>query len=258
MTEHVDVSFDALTTIGQKLLGAAEDLGQAGSGSLVVPVTCAGAPQAASLSAHLLEQLAHLCLALESASARTATTLPGAASTPNLFYDDLDRAGRLTAQSQAVTDDAARLVRAGKAAGWIVGGALTGVSIYQDMQAGESTAQAVTSNGVGFFAAAASGAAAGAGIGTLIGTVLPGPGNAIGLVAGAVIGGAVGIVTSGAVDSIFENGWDVGAALENGWNDLADTGMAVGDLAVQGWTAAGEAISAAGDGLSDAWDSIFG
>jgi len=197
-------------------------------------------------------------LAETAAKARTATTLPGAALTPDLFYDDLDRAGRLTAQSQAVADDATRLVRVGKAAGWIVGGALTGVSIYQDVQAGESTAQAITSNGVGFLAAAASGAAAGAGIGTLVGTVLPGPGNAIGLVAGAVIGGAVGIATSGAIDSIFENGWDIGAALENGWNDLADTGMAVGDLAVQGWTAAGEAISAAGDGLSDAWDSIFG
>jgi outer membrane receptor protein involved in Fe transport len=95
-------------------------------------------------------------------------------------------------------------------------------------------------------------------IGAMVGTVLPGPGNVIGLVAGAAIGGAVGIVTSGAVDSIFENGWDLGAAWDNGWRDLADTGLVIGDLAVQGASAAGEAISTVGDGLSDAWDSIFG
>lgn len=197
-------------------------------------------------------------LAESAAKARTATTRPGAALAPELFYDDLDRAGRLTAQSQAVTDDAARLVRAGKAAGWIVGGALTGVSIYQDMEAGESAAQAITSNGVGFAASVGAGIASGAAIGAMVGTVFPGPGNVIGVVAGAAIGGVVGIVTSGAVDSIFENGWDLGAAWENGQQDLADTGAAVGDLAVQGWTAAGDAISAAGDGLSDAWDAVFG
>jgi hypothetical protein len=193
-------------------------------------------------------------LAESALKVRTATVRPGAALTPELFYDDLDRAGLLTAQSQAVTDDAARLVRAGKAAGWLVGGALTGVSIYQDLEAGESTTQAVVSNGGGFLASVGAGAA----IGAAIGTVVPGPGNVVGVVAGAVVGGVVGIATSGAIDSIFENGWDVGAAWDNGLQDLTDTGAAVADLGVQGWNAAGEAISAAGDGLSDAWDSIFG
>lgn len=192
-------------------------------------------------------------LAESAVRARGATAGPGAALTPRLFYDDLDRAGRLTAQSQAVTDDAARLVRAGKATGWIVGGALTGVSIYQDVEAGESATQAVVSNGGGFLASVGAGAA----IGAAIGTVAPGPGNVVGVVAGAVVGGVVGIVTSGAIDSVFEKGWDVGTALGDGWQDLADTGVALADLA-QGWNAAGEAISAAGDGLSDAWDSIFG
>jgi len=83
VTEHVDVSFDALTSMGQKLLGAAEGLGQAGSGSSVAPATGAGASQAASLSAHLLEQLAHLCLALESASEALDATREA--------YADVDR-----------------------------------------------------------------------------------------------------------------------------------------------------------------------
>lgn len=190
----------------------------------------------------------------DAAKLRAATVRPGAALAPRLFYDDLDRAGQLVAGSKSVTDDAARLVRAGKAAGWIVGGVLAGVSIYQDMEAGESTAQAVVSNGGGFVASVGAGAA----VGAALGTIVPGPGNVIGAVAGAVVGGAVGIVTSGAIDSFFENGWDVGTALSNGVSDLADTGAALWDLGDQGRVAAGEAISRAGDGLSDAWDSIFG
>lgn len=67
MTDQVEVSFDELSTLAQRLLGAAVDLGTLGTGA-VVPSAGAGAAQAAELSAHLLEQLAHLCLALESAS----------------------------------------------------------------------------------------------------------------------------------------------------------------------------------------------
>jgi hypothetical protein len=68
MTDEVTVSFEALSSIAQRLLGAAADLGEAGSGAPANPGGGVGAPQAAALSAHLLEQLAHLCLALESAS----------------------------------------------------------------------------------------------------------------------------------------------------------------------------------------------
>ncbi|MBU5423411.1 hypothetical protein KQI48_12110 [Cellulomonas hominis] len=187
-------------------------------------------------------------------SALAETTRPGAARFPGLFYDDLDRAAELTTRSQAVVDDAARLARAGKAGGAIVGGVLTGVSIYTDIQAGESVAQATTSNVVGFGASVA----AGAGVGMALGTVFPGVGNVVGAVAGAAVGGVVGIFTSGAVDSLFENGWDVGEAFANGARDVWDTGAAIGELGAQGAVAVGDAVQAVGDGLSDAWESIFG
>ena len=187
-------------------------------------------------------------------SALAETTRPGAARFPGLFYDDVDRASQLAARSQSVVDDAARLARAGKAGGAIVGGVLTGVSIYTDIEAGESVAQATTSNVVGFGASVA----AGAGVGMALGTVFPGVGNVVGAVVGAAVGGVVGIFTSGAVDSIFENGWDIGEAMVNGGRDLWDTGAAIGELGAQGASAVGDVVQAVGDGLSDAWESIFG
>ncbi|WP_158372650.1 hypothetical protein [Cellulosimicrobium cellulans] len=190
----------------------------------------------------------------QAASALAEAARPGAGRFPASFYDDVDFARGSGAQAAALTDDAARLARAGKAAGAVVGGVLTGVSIYTDIQAGESVGQAAVSNVVGWGASVAAGAA----IGTAIGTVIPGAGNVVGLVVGGVVGGAVGIFTSGAIDGLWENNWDVGAAFENGVRDLADTGKAVVDLAEQGAAAVGDAVSAVGDGLSDAWDSIFG
>ena len=88
MTDAVDVSFDALSTIAHRLFGAAEDLGAAGSGTPDAPGGGVGATQAATLSAHLLEQLAHLCLALESASEALDATRQSYASV------DRDAAGR--------------------------------------------------------------------------------------------------------------------------------------------------------------------
>jgi hypothetical protein len=96
-----------------------------------------------------------------------------------------------------------------------------------------------------------------AAIGTAIGTVILGACNAGGLVVGGVVGGAVGIFTS-AVDGPFENNRDVGAALENGARDIVDSGKAVVDLAELGAAPVGNAASAVGDSLSDAWESIFG
>ncbi|NKY08878.1 hypothetical protein [Cellulomonas hominis] len=113
----------------------------------------------------------------------------------------------------------------------------------RDIQVGESVAQATTSNVVGFGASVAAGA---------------GVGNVVGAVAGAAVGGVVGIFTSGAVDSLFENGWDVGEAFANGARDVWDTGAAIGELGAQGAVAVGDAVQAVGDGLSDAWESIFG
>jgi hypothetical protein len=65
--------------------------------------------------------------------------------------------------------------------------------------------------------------------GAVVGSFVPIPG--VGTAAGAVIGAGVGIFTSGAIDSLFENGPDVGAAAEAGWDAVADTGEAIGDAA---------------------------
>lgn len=190
----------------------------------------------------------------QAASALEVAALPGAGRFPGSFYDDLDFSAARNAQAASVTDEAARLARAGKVAGASVGGLLTGVSIYTDIQAGESVGQAAASNLAGWGASVAAGAA----IGTAIGTVFPGAGNAVGLVVGGVVGGVVGIFTSGVVDGLIENSGDVGAAMENGARDIVDSGKAVVDLLDAGASAVGSAASAVGDGLSDAWESIFG
>ena len=44
---------------------------------------------------------------------------------------------------------------------------------------------------------------------------------------------------------------DVGEAIGDGWGELMDTGEAIGDLG-------GDAVDAVGDGISDAWSSVFG
>jgi len=200
---------------------------------------------------------------LDSAARLEANTrLPGAALYPEQFYGDLDEAARLRGQAATAVDDAARWARGGRALGWAAGLVLTGFAIKSDMDNGESTAQAITSNTVGLAASIGAGAATGAAVGALVGSVIPGAGTVVGAVAGAAVGTVVGIFTSGAVDSFFENGPDVAAALRNGWNDVADTGAAVWDLGAAGVSAAGDAIGDAadwvGDGLSDGWDAVFG
>ena len=66
-------------------------------------------------------------------------------------------------------------------------------------------------------------------------------GTVVGYGVGALSGAVVGIYTSGMVDSLFENGPDVGAALDNGWEAIEDTGGAIADgvsgavSAVGGW-----------------------
>lgn len=96
-------------------------------------------------------------------------------------------------------------------------------------------AQELRDDATGFLASMA----AGAGTGAVIGSFVPVPG--VGTVAGAVVGAAVGVFTSGVIDSLFEEGPDVGAALDRGTEALADTGQAIADApgalagAVGGW-----------------------
>ena len=122
---------------------------------------------------------------------------------------------------------------------WALDVLATGYAIKVDMDNGESTAQAVTSNGVSMVASIA----AGAYIGGAIGTAIPVPvlGTAVGVVAGAAVGTVVGAFTSGVIDSVWEEGMtslgDAGKAVEKGWDEIKDTGAAIGDLAEGAWDA---------------------
>ncbi len=144
---------------------------------------------------------------------RNTTKVPN----PAQFYDDLDHWTRTSASAADDAARAGRLLRAGKAVPLAVGGVLTGVGIWYDMEYNdESAAQAVTSNVGGFAASVATGAA----VGTLIG----GP---VGTVVGTVVGAGVGVFTSGMIDGLWESGGDVSDALMAGVDTLADTGGAL-------------------------------
>lgn len=185
---------------------------------------------------------------------------------PDDFYratqsvDDLERAA-----AQAADDARFGGSRLGTNVGrgmFALGVLATGWGIYDDIQHGESGWQAAASNGGGFLA----GMGAGAGTGALIGSIVPGPGTAIGAVVGTLVGAGVGIVTSGMIDSMWENGvdslGDVGSALGDGWNELTGTvsglGSMAGDAASAVGDGLGDAADAVGDGLSGAWNSVFG
>jgi hypothetical protein len=67
-------------------------------------------------------------------------------------------------------------------------------------------------------------------------------------------GTAAGLITSGAIDSMWENGvdsiGDVGTAIADGWDELTGTVGDAGDVI-------GDAAGAVGDTVKDAWDAIF-
>ncbi|MEN1973639.1 hypothetical protein [Cellulomonas olei] len=162
----------------------------------------------------------------------------------------------------ALADDAARAAGSARtpvALGrglMVLGIAATGYGIYDDIQNGESPAQAAVSNGVGFGVSLLAGAGAGAATGAIIGSFIPVPvvGTVAGAVVGTVVGTAAGLITSGAIDSMWENGvdslGDVGDAIADGWDELAGT---VGDAA----DIVGDAAGAVGDGVKDVWDALF-
>ena len=161
------------------------------------------------------------------------------AGTADGYYDLLDRSAAADARAAQYAEAAKdpKLPKGIKAAGGALGVLTMGYGIHDDLQNGESTEQAVASNvggtlaGIG--AGAASGAAIGAGVGTLV--PVPGVGTAAGAIGGAVVGTGVGIVTSGAIDSAFENGvdgaGDVVDAVDDGIDELGDK---AGDLADMG------------------------
>jgi hypothetical protein len=168
------------------------------------------------------------------------------------FYDALDKARVNAALADGAKPAGVRVGTAVSRGFLALGVVATGVGIYTDMQDGESPAQAAVSNGGGFVASLAAGAGTGALVGSFI--PIPGVGTAAGAIVGTIVGAGVGIVTSGMIDSMWENGvdnmGDVGEAIADGWGDLVDTGEAIGDLA-------GDAGDAVVGGISDAWDSVF-
>jgi hypothetical protein len=139
------------------------------------------------------------------------------------LYDDLDHWSRVAQDADDLARNADDLARTSRSFPLKAGGALAAVGIGLDIAGGEDPVQAVASGAGGFAASVAAGAATGA----VIGSFVPIPG--VGTAAGAVIGAGVGIFTSGAIDSLFENGPDVGAAVDAGVDALADTGEAIGD-----------------------------
>jgi len=156
---------------------------------------------------------------------------------------NLDEAARLRAEAADLRPG--RVPRVFRAAGRILGPLGLGLGVYNDWQEGETVPQIAVSQGVsaGLGVAAGIGAAAGTGalMGAAFGSVVPGVGTAVGAVVGTVVGAGVAIFSDGVIDSLFENGPDVGAAWNAGVDALADTGEAIGDFAggvadtVGGW-----------------------
>ncbi|GAA1935037.1 hypothetical protein [Nocardioides hwasunensis] len=139
--------------------------------------------------------------------------------------EDLLRRADELAESRALR----YLGRAGK----VLGPLGFGLGVYNDWQEGETNTQIAVSQGVstGLGAAAGFGASVGTAalIGATAGSVVPGVGTAVGAVVGTVIGAGVAIFADGAIDSLFENGPDVGKAWDEGVDALADTGEAIAD-----------------------------
>ncbi|WP_210649129.1 hypothetical protein [Nocardioides sp. SYSU D00065] len=152
----------------------------------------------------------------------------------------LDQAEDLLRRADEAADSRGlrHLGRAGK----ILGPLGIGIGIYNDWQEGETTEQIAVSQGVsaGLGAAAGFGASVGTAalIGATAGSVVPGVGTAVGAVVGTVIGAGVAIFADGAIDSLFENGPDVGKAWDEGVDALEDTGEAI----VDGVSSVGETI----------------
>lgn len=195
----------------------------------------------------------HLQSAADYAAHLRAVTSGGRITTSAAhYYDLLDSAAQHVDDAARLADDihAPRLPTNLGRGLMILGVAATGYAIYDDIQHGESPAQAAVSNGVGFAAALGAGALIGAGIGS----VIPVGGTIVGAVVGAVVGAGIGIITSGMIDSMWEDGvdnmGDVGDAIGDGWDEMTGTFGDAGDLI-------GDAAGAVGGGIEDAWNAIF-
>jgi len=141
------------------------------------------------------------------------------------WYQDLDDAKKLAGSADDLAKEADALKSGSKTLPLKAGGILAAAGIGYDIATGKDPVQAVASGTGGFLASVGAGAATGA----VVGSFVPIPG--VGTAAGAIVGAGVGIFTSGAIDSLFENGPDVGDAVDAGWDAVEDTGGAIGDAA---------------------------
>jgi hypothetical protein len=120
-----------------------------------------------------------------------------------------------------VREGAGKAASALKNAGRGLTGALAVGGIAYDIANGKPVAQAVTAGATSWAAATAAGA--------VVGSFVPVP--VVGTLVGAGAGFVVGAFTSGAVNSLFENGpTDIGTAIDAGGKSVVDTGKAIGSL----------------------------
>lgn len=146
------------------------------------------------------------------------------------IYRDFDASRALTASADDAAKAAAAADSKAGSLGLKLGGALAAGGIVYDITQGKDVDQAIVSGGVGFGASVLAGAA--------IGSLIPVP--VVGTAVGAVGGAVVGVFTSGAVDSLYQNGiGSIGEAISDGALAVGNTGGAIGGL------------------VEDAWDAIF-
>ncbi|MGH3620689.1 MAG: hypothetical protein ACRDQ5_02740, partial [Sciscionella sp.] len=168
------------------------------------------------------------------------------ASDPTGMYQNLDAAGSSTTAASTAADDAAKATRSGKSIGLKAGGVLAAAGIAYDISQGKPADQAIVSGVGGFGASVATGAVFGS------------FGGPIGIGFGAVVGAGVGVFTSGAIDSLYENGIGaIGQAIKDGRDAVVDTGETVFDAGKAVGGALADAGAAAGGAIKDAWNAIF-
>ncbi|WP_338890593.1 hypothetical protein [Rhodococcus sovatensis] len=146
----------------------------------------------------------------------------------SVVYRDLDYASTTAARAVDVAETAEDLASKSERVSSRLGGGLAVAGVAWDIYNGKPAGQAIVSGGASFATSAAAGAA--------IGTLIPAP--VLGTVVGAGVGAVVGIFTSGAVDTLYEDGiGSAGDAVVDGWDALYDTGASIGDLATGAWDA---------------------
>lgn len=144
----------------------------------------------------------------------------------SVVYRDWDYASTTAARAVDVAETAEDLLTKAERISSRVGGGLAVAGVAWDIYNGKPADQAIVSAGASFATSVAAGAA--------IGTLIPAP--VLGTVVGAGVGAVVGIFTSGAVDTLYEDGiGSAGDAVVDGWDALYDTGASIGDLATGAW-----------------------